>query len=161
MAKTQKQIGTIASVNNTSLTALLHRAADGNGAAPPPGCRLGSFVVLPEGDRSVIGTIIAVRQAGVQPAPDSKEAPPMHEMEIQLIGTLLGEKFERSVSSYPLVGGGGACPALRAWGGRPSSRRRTSSRRSSPSTGRRTSRRARSRFSRASACSSIRTSSSR
>jgi DNA helicase HerA-like ATPase len=105
MAKTQKQIGTIASVNNTSLTALLHRAADGNGAAPPPGCRLGSFVVLPEGDRSVIGSIIAVRQAGVQPAPDSKEAPPMHEMEIQLIGTLLGEKFERSVSSYPLVGG--------------------------------------------------------
>jgi len=110
MAKSQKQIGTISAVSNLSLTALLLRDAlpEGTGGSPSAtACRLGSYVALPEGDRTVIGSIVAVRRAGFSSPEDGKDGnrPPVHEIEIQLIGTVRNERFERSVSSYPLIGG--------------------------------------------------------
>lgn len=110
MVKSHKPIGTISSVNNLSLTALLHHntPADGDGGTgPAKACRLGSYVVLPEADRSVIGSITAVRHHGPHPGEGKKEGDraSIDEIEVQLIGTVRDGRFERSVSSYPLVGG--------------------------------------------------------
>ena len=110
MAKSHKQIGTISAVTNMSLTAHLSDnappAANGGGAASTA-LRLGSYVVLPDEDRLVIGSVTGVRAGGGDSAADGKSANGAagHEIDVQLIGTVRNERFERSVTAYPLVGG--------------------------------------------------------
>jgi len=111
--ETQKQIGTISSVGSVAITAILQGvpAQDGKTekGAPAVG-KLGSYVMMPVAGRSVIGSITSVRRAdlpGAKAAKDAKEdgQPIRQEIEIQLIGTVSDGRFERSVSSYPMVGG--------------------------------------------------------
>ena len=111
--ETQKQIGTISSVGSVAITAILQGVAGQDGktekGAPAVG-KLGSYVMMPVGNRSVIGSITSVRRAdlpGGKAAKEPKEdgQPIRQEIEIQLIGTVLDGRFERSVSSYPMVGG--------------------------------------------------------
>ncbi|HYQ86336.1 MAG TPA: helicase HerA-like domain-containing protein [Bacteroidota bacterium] len=110
---TPNQIGTISSVGSVAITAILQGvpAQDGKTekGAPAVG-KLGSYVMMPVAGRSVIGSITSVRRAdlpGAKAAKDAKEdgQPIRQEIEIQLIGTVSDGRFERSVSSYPMVGG--------------------------------------------------------
>jgi len=101
-------IGTITSVNSSSMTALFTEgilqkcAAELNSTVG----KLGSYIVIKAGDSSVIGTISSVKTLDSAP---SSASPGLMQgakqtMEIQLIGTLRNGKFERGVSSFPMLG---------------------------------------------------------
>ncbi len=100
MGDSSKQIGTISAVNSMTVSAILT-----NGASSAAS-RLGSYVVMTEGDTTVVGSITNVRQfsAGDSKAPPEAQKDHKQTIEIQLIGTVTEGKFERSISTYPLIG---------------------------------------------------------
>lgn len=101
-----KLIGKIYAVTSGSISAVISDTIPVGTEATAGGNRvgqLGSYVVMPNVDRSVIGSITAVRSEDV-PAGEGKQTG-KRTIEIQLIGTLREGKFERGVSSYPLLGG--------------------------------------------------------
>ena len=107
----KKHIGTVCSVNSGSVSAILgdHGGAEHSKPDTPVTVgKLGSYVIMTEGEHHVIGSIGAVRSIDLQTlALDrSKFNGTTNQMiDIQLIGTVHRGKFERSVSSYPVVGG--------------------------------------------------------
>lgn len=97
-------IGTICSVTSASITAIRqdHPAA-GAGTKNVSG-RIGSYVITSEGESSVIGSISAVRSLDAQSLKTKTNGSADEMLDIQLIGTVRKGVFERSVSTYPVIG---------------------------------------------------------
>ena len=102
-------IGVVYAVNNSNIAAeLQHKIAStktSNGGPNLAG-RIGSYVLMPEGDRSLLGSITSIRSGGTHPL-DEKDATAKSgkgAIEIQLLGTVREGKFERGISSYPTIG---------------------------------------------------------
>jgi uncharacterized protein len=107
VADQAKRIGTITAVTSTNLTAVFD---DTPSTLPAPGApsestgRLGSFVTIQNGTAPLVGAIQAVR---VVDPPDGAAGflkQPKKIMEVQPLGTLRNNRFERGVSSFPLLG---------------------------------------------------------
>lgn len=115
-------IGTISGVTNTVISVIATNGATppkftspaaapatptpAVAAAPPAPNRIGSFVTIADGERSIIGTIAAVRTE--QASGESFRlgtTPPRQVLDVLPIGTLREGKFERGVSRYPVIGG--------------------------------------------------------
>ena len=69
--------------------------------------KLGSYVIMPEGNISVIGNVAAIRNIDI--SVPNHQLEPQHVtrqiMEIQLIGVLRNAKFERGVNTSPMLDG--------------------------------------------------------
>jgi len=107
MSEQQKQIATVTAVTSGNITAVFSDESYGTGASKgsEPIGKLGMYVVIPSGDRSVIGTIASVRHHDLSAVDDKLSLkPPKKLMDIQLIGTLQDGKFTRGVSSFPTLG---------------------------------------------------------
>ena len=103
MAEQSKQIATITAVTNTSLTAVLSDTIDTK-AGDQIG-KLGSYVTINAGDRTVIGTISSIRNHDISAVEEKISIRPTKKiMDIQLLGTLQDGKFIRGVSSFPVLG---------------------------------------------------------
>lgn len=101
-----KFLGTIYSVSSSGVSAIINddiTIGSLHGGSTTPVGQLGTFVVMPEGDRSVVGSVIATEWPDLQEAVYGKAG--KRTMNIQLIGTVRNGKFERGISSYPLIGG--------------------------------------------------------
>jgi DNA helicase HerA-like ATPase len=94
MGDSSKEIAIVSAVNSMTVSAII---MDGTAASAG---RLGSYVVMYEGETIVVGSIASVRRLDT-PDPAQK---PQQAIEIQLIGTVTGGRFERSLSVHPLVG---------------------------------------------------------
>ncbi len=98
MGDAPNHIGTVSSVNSSVISAVLTNGAGASAA------RLGSYIVMMEGETTIVGSITAVRQNtpanGQVPGGESH----LETIEIQLIGTVTRGVFERSISTYPLIG---------------------------------------------------------
>src|SRR6266571_1298656 len=109
MMESKKHIGTVCSVDTNTVSAILHNSTKHDtgtdGMALRVG-RLGSFVMMSEGEFATIGSITSVRRLEPQSGEDEKQSPRTFKqvIDIQLIGTVRDGKFERSVSNYPIVG---------------------------------------------------------
>ncbi len=107
MPEQAKRIGTITAVSSTSLTAVFD---DAPSALSPAGTgndqygRLGSYVTVQNGTAPLVGTITSVRNAESSDSPGSFLKQQKRMMEIQPIGTVRDNRFERGVSSFPLLG---------------------------------------------------------
>ncbi len=101
MVQDTQRIGSVSSVNSTGISAVIH-----DGEAVAKAGRLGSYVLMVEGDTSIVGNVIAVKQVSFpqEIAEGNGASHPGQRLEIQLIGTVRGDMFERSISKYPLVG---------------------------------------------------------
>ncbi len=107
MTDQKKQIGTISAVNSGNLTAVFSDEIEGSSTSVTENIigKLGSYVIIPSGDRSVIGSISSVRYHDLSNVEERISLkPPKKLMEIQLIGTLRDRKFIRGVSSFPTLG---------------------------------------------------------
>ncbi|MBI4547510.1 MAG: hypothetical protein HY707_06010, partial [Ignavibacteriae bacterium] len=105
-----KLIGTIYSVSSNSVSAILRDSASQSqslSSAHDGIGKLGSYVIMKGGERPVIGSIMAVRTIDSALTEGSKLTDRISRqiMDIQLLGTMKGGKFERGVSSFPVVGG--------------------------------------------------------
>ena len=97
------QLATITAVSSNSLTAVFSETADLKTNEQVG--RLGSYVTINAGDRTVIGTISSVRNQDITEVEERISLrPPSKIMEIQLLGTLKEGKFIRGVSSFPVLG---------------------------------------------------------
>lgn len=109
MIDPSKRIGTISAVDSTKFTATFcddkTPKTTTTPAAEPVG-RLGTYVLVDNGVSPIVGTISSVQNveppAGALSLSVSKT--PAQVMEIQPIGTLRNEKFERGVSTFPVLG---------------------------------------------------------
>ncbi len=90
-----QRIGTVSAVNSMTISATLD-----HGSAPAA-ARMGSYVMMVEGETTIVGNIIAVRRVVADGAADHQ---PKDSIDIQLIGTVTQGRFERSLATYPLVG---------------------------------------------------------
>jgi DNA helicase HerA-like ATPase len=104
MPDQQNCIGTITAVSATQITAIfLDTAATKTAAGSTSQVgKLGSYVVIHTGESLVVGSLAAVRSYELEKT--SSLLPPKRTMDIQLIGTVRDGKFERGVSSFPLLG---------------------------------------------------------
>ncbi len=91
-------IGTVSAVNSMTIAAVLD-----NGVAATAG-RLGSYIILVEGETTIVGTINSVRQVDASPTEGKAPGAKNNIIEIQLIGTVAQGRFERSIAHYPLIG---------------------------------------------------------
>ncbi|MBI1803787.1 MAG: DUF853 family protein [Ignavibacteriae bacterium] len=98
MVHDAQRIGSVSSVHSTGVSVVVH---DGEAAAKAG--RLGSFILMVEGETSIVGNVVAVKQVSV-PAEGNGSSHAGQQLEIQLIGTVENGKFERSISAYPLIG---------------------------------------------------------
>jgi DNA helicase HerA-like ATPase len=102
-----KLVGTISAVSSITITAILSNGSTngaGENGAKPIG-RLGAYVVMTEGEHSIIGNIINIKSHSSQQSIGALGASPQQSIEIQLIGTVRSGRFNRSVTTYPVVGG--------------------------------------------------------
>lgn len=69
--------------------------------------KLGSYVIVPEGDISVIGTVTSVRNMDINLPTHQLETQRVTRqlMDVQLVGVLRNSKFERGVTSSPMLDG--------------------------------------------------------
>lgn len=101
-----KRIGTISAVNSGNVTALFRDdlvAAHGAAKAAAVG-KIGSYVTMADGERSIVGSVSSVRTLDLSSGEGNPGKPSRQAMEIQLIGTVRSGKFERGVSSFPGLG---------------------------------------------------------
>lgn len=108
MLEESKRIGTISGVTNNSISAIF---ADGVLESldidTEQSGKMGSYVIMPDGNRSVIGSISELQTLD-PPAgsADYSSLQPRHAMKIQLLGMLSDGRFVRGVSSFPKLGTG-------------------------------------------------------
>ena len=110
MNESTKCIGTISAVTNSNISAMFNenvlQRQTTDAASPSNGVgKIGSFVVMPDGEWSIIGTIVAVKNvenSGSVELFSSK--PSKQQMEIQPVGTVKNGRFQRGVSSFPQLG---------------------------------------------------------
>ncbi len=107
MPEQSKRIGTVSAVSSGNITAVF--SDDINTITSQKGFEqvgmIGSYVIMPSNDRTVIGNIVSVRSHDLSSIDDKLTLkPPKKLMEIQLIGTLQNGRFSRGVSSFPLLG---------------------------------------------------------
>src|SRR5712671_109202 len=105
-----KFIGTIFSVASGGVSVILREGVMNDQARGYISNRigkLGSYVIMPDGDISVIGTVNAVRNIDVSVPTHELELSRMNRqvMDVQLVGILRDGKFERGVSSSPMLDG--------------------------------------------------------
>ncbi len=98
----QKHIGVIYEISKSSLTVVLDDNITSfervlNGKTYRIG-QIGSFVVLPVGDINVIGVITKVKMEPRQNGNTHKE------VELQLVGSVIEERFQKGVSAFPSPG---------------------------------------------------------
>lgn len=93
-------IGTIYAVSSNSISALLTDPAAGSKSEADAykNIKLNSYVMMPEGDCSIIGTILTLESSEVS-------GKIKRTMSIQPIGTVRNDKFERGISTSPPLGG--------------------------------------------------------
>ncbi len=96
MEKT-KTIGSIYGINNNIISIVLNDASHSDNGSQK--ILLNSYIMMPEEDRSVIGTVTALR------GDNALSASAKRTMEAQLIGTVRNGKFERGISTSPRLGG--------------------------------------------------------
>jgi DNA helicase HerA-like ATPase len=104
-----KFIGAIYAVTNSGVSVIMRENAlvDKSSDAANRIGKLGSYVIMPDGHISVIGTITAVRNMDIT-LPNHQlqtDRVTRQVMEIQLIGVLRDGRFERGVTSSPVLDG--------------------------------------------------------
>jgi DNA helicase HerA-like ATPase len=112
-----KCIGTISAVTSTNISAMFNDAGFQKPPAAPAETapqapalhddrgKIGSFVVMPDGNISIIGTIVGVRNLEGSGSVELFSSKAMKRvMEIQPIGTVKNGRFQRGVSSFPGLG---------------------------------------------------------
>ncbi len=105
-----KFIGAIYSVTSTGVSVILRENVllDKGGEATTNRIgKLGSYVIMPDGPISVIGAVTAVRNMDINlPSHQlTSERVTRQVMDIQLVGVLRDGKFERGVTSSPMLDG--------------------------------------------------------
>lgn len=102
----QKFLGTIYSVTHGAVSAVVDKdiiqQKESQTGAYPIG-QVGSYVVMPRGEISIVGTITAIREMGASSADPSQATKCI--LEIQPLGTLDKGRFDRGVNALPLMGG--------------------------------------------------------
>lgn len=106
MIDSAKRIGIISSITSHTISAnLIDDTPDITGLRKTDQlCRLGSYVLIPVGDQSVIGTIASTRVFDSNGGDKIPTKAPKRIVDIQLIGTLSGGKFVRGVATFPVLG---------------------------------------------------------
>jgi len=101
MVQDTQRVGSVSSVTSTGVSAILQE-----GAMAAKAGRIGSYVLMTEGETAIVGNVVGVKQLGLPhgQADGNGTASASQMLEIQLIGTVHANKFERSISKYPLVG---------------------------------------------------------
>jgi uncharacterized protein len=100
-----KRIASVAAVTSGNITAVFSEEIPSSSPANESIGKLGSYVMIPSGSRSVIGTISSTRYNDFATAEDKLSLKPAKKlMDIQLIGTLTDGRFTRGVSSFPTLG---------------------------------------------------------
>lgn len=99
----QKQIGKIVHVDGEAIQVRMNNKdagePRGNGSAQRAG-QIGSYVTVPVGENRVIGWVQGMSE---EPSADLHGSAEVI-LEVMLVGTLRGGRFEHGVSAYPLVG---------------------------------------------------------
>src|SRR5690348_14306838 len=102
-----KRIGFISAISGGTISAVFGENVVEN--APPEleqAGKIGTYVIMEDGGRSVVGTISGLRtlEGGASANPFGGGGTAKHVMDIQLIGTLRNEHFERGAVSLPKLG---------------------------------------------------------
>ncbi len=99
-----KLLGSIVSVSGSNMTVVLNAnlnfSASGNHGYRL--CQIGSYVVMPQSEKLVVGTILSLRDEG-----ETDDAGVHHGkkyIELSPLGTLYQAKFERGVTLLPIIG---------------------------------------------------------
>jgi DNA helicase HerA-like ATPase len=92
-----KLIGTIFAITSNTISVVMEEALSGDGEAAV--IHLNSYVVMPQGDRMIIGSIMAMRKD------PGHTGSTVRTLDAQLIGTLRGGRFERGIATSPPLGG--------------------------------------------------------
>lgn len=101
-----KLIGTIFSVSNAGISIVLADTMEMDAMSYGGSYRIGqigSYVIIPESNRSIITTVISVRDTGATVV-QQNGAVAKRVMEVQPLGTLQNGKFERGLTSLPILG---------------------------------------------------------
>ena len=103
-------IGTIYSVTSSGISVMLRDGILSNKPAVASANRigkLGSYVMMPDGNVSVIGSVTAIRNIDVNVPNHQLQTDRLTRqvMDVQLIGVLRDGKFERGVTSSPMLDG--------------------------------------------------------
>ncbi len=104
----EKLIANVESVNSSVVTALITEECNDltkyvSGSLQKI-AQIGSYVSIPEADRLVIGMVIDVRTIDYNPEGQSNSTK-RKLISIQMMGTVIDDKFERGFSVFPQVGG--------------------------------------------------------
>ena len=103
-------IATITAVTSSNVTAVFSDTIDFK--TNENAGKIGSYVTIEAGDRTIIGSISAVRNQDVATAEERLSLRPVKKMmDIQLLGTLHHGKFTRGISSFPVLGSSVHIPA--------------------------------------------------
>lgn len=98
-------IGTVTSVNSSTVSAVLGNGTNGRTAGEASAGRLGTFVTIPEGALTIVGMVSSVRtDARRQEGGSDRHGSADRIMDIQLIGTVREGAFTRGLSTYPAIG---------------------------------------------------------
>lgn len=97
-----KLIGTVFEVSNKGISVFLHDDVlikpMAYGSTYKIG-QIGSFVVMPESDRSIIATVVSIRDMSVLNGPGGKRV-----LDVKPLGTLQTGRFERGLTALPVIG---------------------------------------------------------
>ncbi len=91
-----KLIGTITSITSNNISIVMEQSSAGASQSP---VQLNSYVIMPQGERAIIGTVTAMRHE------EGQGEKVLQRIETQLIGTLRDGKFERGIAASPPLGG--------------------------------------------------------
>jgi hypothetical protein len=100
-----KLIGTVFAVSMSGISAVLNENVVIKSMTFDRASRvgqIGSYVIMPESERSIIGTVISSRDTTPLAAKD--EGAGKRILEIQALGTLQNAKFERGLTALPVIG---------------------------------------------------------
>ncbi|HLX12564.1 MAG TPA: ATP-binding protein [Bacteroidota bacterium] len=100
-----KLIGTVFAVTSAGLSAVLNDNVVIKATSIDRSSRvgqIGSYVVMPESERSIIGTVVAARDT--TPLGNTKDGVGKRLLDIQTLGTLQNGKFERGLTALPVIG---------------------------------------------------------
>lgn len=108
MPSTEKHLAVIYSINSSTAVALLDDSIASmertlSGKTYRLG-QIGSFVVVPVGDTSVMGMVTRVRLSDRFQGGSGDIVKAKKEMEIQLIGSVVKGRFEKGIASFPAIG---------------------------------------------------------
>src|SRR3990172_11325025 len=108
MPSTEKHLGVIYSINSPTAIALLDDSIASmertlSGKTYRLG-QIGSFVVVPVGDTSVMGMVTRVRLSDRFQGGSGEIVKAKKEMEVQLIGSVVKGRFEKGIASFPAIG---------------------------------------------------------